>query len=183
MTTLHHKKAGFSLVETLFAIAILMIALVGPLTLSWSALSASNDQRNEVVGSYLAQESIEYIKNQRDVGVVQTPARDFDAVLTGALSACAGGNPCDPEPITGAVVSCAATGCPIYRVTNTIDGSSWYTSNGTLSASQTKIDSGFTRKTVITSGHAAERFVTVTVSWKNHAISRSMSISEVLYKI
>lgn len=56
-------SSGFTLVETLVAIAILMIAIAGPLTVAEKGLSASIYARNQLMASYLAQEGIEYMRN------------------------------------------------------------------------------------------------------------------------
>jgi len=57
------KNAGFTLVETLVAIAILMIAIAGPLTVAEKGLSAAIYARDKLIGSYLAQDGMEAIKN------------------------------------------------------------------------------------------------------------------------
>ena len=54
---------GFTLVETLVAIAILMIAIAGPLTVAEKGLSASIYARDQLMASYLAQDAMESIKN------------------------------------------------------------------------------------------------------------------------
>jgi prepilin-type N-terminal cleavage/methylation domain-containing protein len=55
--------SGFTLVETLVAIAILMIAIAGPLTVAEKGLSAAIYARNQLMASYLAQDAMESIKN------------------------------------------------------------------------------------------------------------------------
>lgn len=67
MTNLNRKnKKGFTLIETLVAISILLIAVVGPLTISASSLQSSLNVRNQITASYLAEEGIEYVRNIRD---------------------------------------------------------------------------------------------------------------------
>jgi prepilin-type N-terminal cleavage/methylation domain-containing protein len=56
-------SSGFTLVETLVAIAILMIAIAGPLTVAEKGLSASIYARDQLIASYLAQDTMESIKN------------------------------------------------------------------------------------------------------------------------
>lgn len=63
---IYKNKKGFSLVETLIAVGILMIAIAGPLSLVQAGLFSSNHQRNQVTATYLAQEAFEFIKNLRD---------------------------------------------------------------------------------------------------------------------
>ncbi len=171
------KNTGFSLVETLFAIAILMIALVGPMTLAWSSLSASNDQRNEVTAGYLAQESLEQVKNMQNRGVLQGHS------FTSFLGDCAGEQECDIRPVDGDIVACSGANgfCPIYRVTRASD--SWYTSNGRENSDRTVVPTGFKRKTVIAKQDLKdnEYKVTVTVGWQNRGLSRELTITELLY--
>lgn len=61
-----HRSKGFSIVETIVAIAILAVAIVGPLSLAQRGLNASLYARDQVTAFYLAQEAIEYVRNVRD---------------------------------------------------------------------------------------------------------------------
>ncbi|MDQ5893201.1 MAG: hypothetical protein QG640_212 [Patescibacteria group bacterium] len=60
------KNKGFTIVETLVAIAILMIAIAGPLTIAQKGLMASVYARDQSVATFLAQDAMEYLKNTRD---------------------------------------------------------------------------------------------------------------------
>jgi len=66
---LRFKKDGFTLVETLVAVAILMIAIAGPLTIANQALTAALGSRNAMIATYLAQDGMESIKNIKDNNV------------------------------------------------------------------------------------------------------------------
>ena len=57
---------GFTLIEALVSIALLMIAVMGPLTLTFNALTAIRQSKNRVVASYLAEEVLENFRNYRD---------------------------------------------------------------------------------------------------------------------
>lgn len=57
---------GFTLIETLVAIAILTIAMVGPFYAVKTALSLSYVARDQLIASSLAQEGIEYVRSIRD---------------------------------------------------------------------------------------------------------------------
>jgi len=60
------KEKGFTLIETLVAIFILVIAITGPMSAASNSLKASFLARDQVVAFYLAQDAVEAIKNLRD---------------------------------------------------------------------------------------------------------------------
>ena len=57
---------GFSLIETLVAVAILISAIVGPLTLAARSIRSAVYARDQVLASFLVEEAIEYIRMMRD---------------------------------------------------------------------------------------------------------------------
>ncbi len=61
-----HSSSGFTFVETLVAIAILLIAVVAPLSLSYQSLAASRIARNQIIATFLAEEAIEFVRATRD---------------------------------------------------------------------------------------------------------------------
>jgi len=80
------KNKGFTLIETLVAVSILMISIAGPLTIAQRSLKASIYAKDQVTASFLAQDMIEQIK--RDKGT-----NGFDTWATTASTAyCSTGN-------------------------------------------------------------------------------------------
>lgn len=65
-------KKGFTIVETLVAITVLMIAISGPLTVSFRALNAAVSSRNQMVATFLAQDAVEYARNIKDNNIVDS---------------------------------------------------------------------------------------------------------------
>ncbi len=63
---LDKNSGGFTIVETLVAITVLMIAIAGPLVVASKGLSSALYARDQIIASFLAQESMEVIKNKRD---------------------------------------------------------------------------------------------------------------------
>lgn len=59
-------KAGFTLVETLVAISILLVVIVGPMTIASKGMQSAYFAGDQTTAIYLAQEAIEYIQRLRD---------------------------------------------------------------------------------------------------------------------
>jgi type II secretory pathway pseudopilin PulG len=57
---------GFTLIEALMAISILMIAIISPMTIAQNGLSSAVYAKEEIVAQFLAQDALEYIKYTRD---------------------------------------------------------------------------------------------------------------------
>lgn len=66
----YFNNRGFTIIETLVAVAVLMLAVTAPLTLAERALSSAEVARREVTAFYLAQEAIEYVRNVKDANAV-----------------------------------------------------------------------------------------------------------------
>jgi type II secretory pathway pseudopilin PulG len=64
---------GFTLVEALVAISILMIAIASPMTLAQKGLSTATLSKDQMIASFLAQDAIEAVKNIRDQIAVSLP--------------------------------------------------------------------------------------------------------------
>ncbi len=60
------SKKGFTIIETLVAIFVLLVATTGPLTFAQSGLRSSFLARDQITAFYLAQDAVETLKNVRD---------------------------------------------------------------------------------------------------------------------
>ncbi len=60
------ETKGFTVVETLVAVTILLISIVGPLQIASKGLFSAFYARDEITGFYLAQEGVEFVRNFRD---------------------------------------------------------------------------------------------------------------------
>ncbi len=65
------KRAGFTLIESLVAISILVGAVVGPLTLISRSIFSVRDAKDKLIAANLAQEGIEIIRGFRDSNVLR----------------------------------------------------------------------------------------------------------------
>lgn len=63
------KYWSFTLVETLVAIAVLLIAIVAPLSLAHKSLQSTSVTRDQLIAFYLAQDAIDYMKKIRDQNI------------------------------------------------------------------------------------------------------------------
>lgn len=59
-------KGGYSLVEVLVAITVLLVALVAPLTIAYSGLKRANVSKEQTQAIFLAQEGIEAVMRLRE---------------------------------------------------------------------------------------------------------------------
>ena len=68
------KSGGFTILETLVAITIIVLSISGPLVIVSQSLKSSYFSRDEITAFYLAQEAIEFARNQRDKNALPTAA-------------------------------------------------------------------------------------------------------------
>ena len=86
--------SGFTIVETLVAITILMISIAGPLTVAHKGLLAANYAADQVTAAYLVQDMIEYIKNVKDNNIIRN-----DPVWLNGLINCVQASPCNVDTV------------------------------------------------------------------------------------
>ncbi|MFA6797530.1 MAG: type II secretion system protein [Candidatus Paceibacterota bacterium] len=80
-------KNGFTLIEALVAISLLMIAISGPMTIVQKGLNAAYLSRDQMTASFLVQDAIEAVRNIRDTSALNNDYKDGDNWLSG-LSDC-----------------------------------------------------------------------------------------------
>ena len=60
------RTAGFTLIETLFAVLILGLTIVGPLSIAAKGLHLARISKDQTTAYYMAQDAVEYIHFARD---------------------------------------------------------------------------------------------------------------------
>lgn len=171
-------KSGFSLLETLVAIAILTGAVLGPLALASQSIRASSLSGNRATAFFLAQEAIEYIRSRRDANLLT--ARPW----LDSLDGCVGGNGCAVDPFPqpdGSVFACSSDGCPFLQYGRGEVGEPLRYGYSLLFAPE---ESVFQRTAEILplSGIDYEAKVKVTVEWNEHSNKERFIIEDYLFR-
>lgn len=158
------SQRGFTLVETLVAIAILMIAIVGPYYSIQQAIVTTYAARDQLIASSLAQEGEEYIYFLRDSNYLNSASW-----LTG-MDSCFGSAGCAVDPPQNTLTSCSGICTPLK-----INSNNLYTQSGNYPETR------FTRTVKIQNVNANEVQVTVTVTWITSHRNYSVNTVENLY--
>lgn len=114
------KEYGFTLVESLISITILMISVAAPLNLAWQGLVASDLAQRQIIALYLAQDAAEVILNIRTSNKLA-----FVPILTG-LEDCRLGHGCAVETTNRAIDACQNLTCSREGILK-IDSNNLYT--------------------------------------------------------
>ena len=96
--------SGFSLLETLVALAILTVTMLGPMTLASSSIRSASLSHNNVSASYLAEEVLEMVRAKRDSNIYAGAADWLDG-----LSQCTSIAPCTVDVVTDTIEQCVGT--------------------------------------------------------------------------
>jgi prepilin-type N-terminal cleavage/methylation domain-containing protein len=168
-------RRGFSLVEVLVAVSILVFAITGPMLLASRSIAQSRYAAEEITAYYLAQEGIEYSHLARDDNFIS--GANWLHNLTDNPHNCKNGKICtvDASQIdpTNAINTCAQGGsncAPLYFNATTgfygeQSGSGW-------------TQSIYTRTLGFTDISSDEELVTCTVTWNEGKISRTFTLTD-----
>ena len=152
--------AGFTLVETLVAITILLVAIMGPMTIAARGLQSAFHAREQITAFFLAQEGVELIRMHRDGNALGRLGwlNNIPGVCRSNSQGC-GMDARNPAVIR----NCNSENCQLSYDTNPLSsGRGFYTYTPTGLPSM----SPFTRQIWVNPlGGGGEAVVTVTVSW------------------
>ncbi len=95
-TKITNKNRAFTLIETLVAISILMIAIAGPLTVATKGYTASLDAKKQAVAINLAQLILETFNNMKDNRSwgLWVPDSNYLGTVQQQYTSCNSANPC-----------------------------------------------------------------------------------------
>ncbi|MFA6315256.1 MAG: prepilin-type N-terminal cleavage/methylation domain-containing protein [Candidatus Paceibacterota bacterium] len=164
---------GFTLVETLVAITVLMIAIAGPLTVASKAYHAAQDARNLTIAVNLAQDAVEYInvlkENYGFSGYIDATCNAWSIC---GVSAMQDSSPLDSD-VTGNVKVCSEMNdCDITY--NPTDGYTHKTGGEEYKETPFK---RVIRYEVVSDGI---RRIAVDVSWQTGSVPNSYSLTYIM---
>jgi prepilin-type N-terminal cleavage/methylation domain-containing protein len=168
------KNQGFTIVESLVAISILVLVVVGASSAIQTGISSYIFSKNQIVAFSLAQEGFEQIRNMRDENALihQDWLTGLSAVPT---DLCYFGNACTVDPVLSSVATrCSAPGsCPPLRQDATT-GFFGYNPSWPVTI--------YRREIILTQINPNEISVLVTVNWSKGLSSRQFRARENLLK-
>jgi len=186
MKTFIKKQKGFSLVETLVAVAILTIGIAGPLTAVFRALNSAEVAKAKISAFYFAQEGIETIRYIRDTNILDSMNPDWLSYLNSRCEVPPpGGNtPCMIQNVLDAsggmgqrlLHNCMGGGCTAIRYDIS---AGLYGRGGGMDDPFTVFTRSITAKETIPAGREAE--IVVTVDWSLKGMNYSYVLQETMF--
>lgn len=165
-------RGGFTLLETIVALTLVVAASAGPLALAAGGILNSNFSRNKLVALNLAQEGIEIIRSYRENNILAGAAWDAGILMMNRetrVDVICSSSPCTPARATN-YNYCSGSYCTLL-----FDAASglYSYSGGTASL--------FSRIVKVERLTTDQMRVTSTVQWSEHGIGRRAELQEVLY--
>lgn len=161
---------GFSLVEALVAIAILLVAVVGPISIIGNSLHQIYYAKDEMLAINLAQEGIEMVRQKRDSNML---ANEAPATVTAWDSGITAGT-YTVDASSFSIIACAVCDTKVYK-----------NSNGFYSQGSGSTATQFISRTIVITDVVAgrEKRVVSTVTWKTGGDTRSIIVTEYIFKL
>ncbi len=169
MSTEKKKKNGFTIVESLVAITILVLVVVGTSSAIQTSISSYIFSKDQIIAFYLAQEGFEQIRNIRDGNRLKNPP---DPWLTGISVPCPFGEYCSADAVTAEVNNCGTQpgSCPMLQQ----DTETKFFGHDHLGWP----DSIFRREIMLTQISAKEISIEVTIYWSKGIVNRQFKAKE-----
>ena len=167
-------KKGFTIIESLVAITILVATVIGTTSAIQSGISSYIFSKDQVIAFYLAQEGFEQIRNIRDENGLKGQSW-LTGIASDSSDPCYFDNACTVDPVASAVPSRCSGGighCPVLRQ----DASTGFF--GYNAAWPATI---FKREIVLTPVSATEVSILVTVDWSKGTVNRQFKARENIF--
>ena len=172
-TANHTKDKWFTIVESLVAIVILVLAVTGATSAIQIGISSYIFSKDQTIAFFLAQEGFEQIRNIRDENSLK--GQNWLTGIANSGDPCEFGKICRVDPIPLGqpfLVRCGDTSgsCPVLR--QSPSGFFGYNSDSSWT------DTIFMREVMLTSINAKEVSILVTVNWSKGVVNRQFKVRE-----
>lgn len=161
------KHRGFTIIESLVAIAVLVLVVIGVSSAVQTGISSYTFSKDQIVAFYLAQEGVEQIRNIRDTNRL-SGVDWLSGISSNSSDPCFFGNPCYVDATTNTIQRCSGE-CPVLRqdAASSLFGynSLWQPTN-------------FRRTISLSSINSNEVAVLVSVSWSKGLVTRQFRARE-----
>lgn len=176
-------STGFSLVETLVAITVLLVLIVGPMSVTVRSTRSATLATEQATAYFLAQEGLELAQKVRDdllLAYLDNNSVDAWTQFTddsgGTLADCYQSGGCglvisDDDTGTVDVVDCAGDACAIYR--NDAENSD----RARFAHDDSYSDTPYTREITLEAIGAREVKVSSKVTWRTGSINSSQEVT------
>jgi prepilin-type N-terminal cleavage/methylation domain-containing protein len=167
------ERRGFSLIESLVALTVLVASITGVLAVASRGLALTGVSRDKVVAFYLAQEPVEYIRSVRDSNKLYNLKQIAEGGSTidwlDGLGACKL-NFCQFDAASLTLSTCSSSDCDYLR----FDGDFYGHGTGN--------ETNFRRKVKIEEiNPGVEAKIISTVSWSHGLVSQDFTIVEHIF--
>jgi len=165
------NNKGFTIIESLVAIAILVLAIIGATSAIQTGISSYIFSKNQFTAFYLAQEGFEQVRNLRDENRLKNRNWLY-GLSVNSSDPCYFGNACTVNPVESNSPSRCTAGvgnCPLLRQ-NASTGFFGYNSSWPTTI--------YRREIILTRINANEVSVLVTINWSKGLVSRQFRARE-----
>jgi prepilin-type N-terminal cleavage/methylation domain-containing protein len=164
---------GFTLIETLIAIAILVTAVTGAYVAATSGIVSGIFSRDQITAFYLAQEGVEQIRNMRDGnGLSSQPW--LTGIAENPNDPCYFGNVCMVDAFNNALAPCpsGAGSCSLLQE-DPVNGFYGYNSDWTNTI--------YDREITLTQINPHEVAIGVAVKWTKGGVNENFTVRENIF--
>ncbi len=165
------KAKGFTLVESLVAVSMLVLAIIGATQVSQTTLSSYIFSKDQVIAFYLAQEGFEQVRNIRDANNLKGQ-NWLTGIAAQAGDPCFPGKACTVDPVfSSEAINCPSgpDHCPNLRQ-DPVTGFYGYNAPWT--------ETVFRREIRVSTVNSNEVSITVTVDWSKGVVARQFRARE-----
>ncbi|MBX4198988.1 prepilin-type N-terminal cleavage/methylation domain-containing protein [Candidatus Parcubacteria bacterium] len=178
MTKARKINRGFTLIETLIAISILVMAVTGAFAAAQNGISSATFSKDQIVAFYLAEEGIEEIRNLRDQNGLAGVGW-LAGIASSGSDPCYFGSVCmvDAVSSTDVISKCGleAGSCPVLKQ-DPDTGFFGYDSDWDNSPFRREVQIA-----EVTPGNTHEVTIIVTVTWSKGLLQRQFRAKENIF--